>query len=281
MLRTDLPQFDISEDIIVGTDITEDILTFYKQPFRLKAGIFALCLEGDIHASIKMTNYHIRKNDFVSILPGNILQFLEQKGKARLCFIAFSSKFLSQTNMVKSSADFLPQVIENPVISLKQESADLAAEYFSLLIKTQEQVPDIFNTEISKNILLSILQGIRYMYQKRSWNPPALSRKEEIRKQFISIVMQHYAKERSISFYAEQLNITPQHLCTTIKQITGLTASDIIARMVILDAKAQLKSTDLTIQEISYSLNFSNVSFFGKYFKRHVGMSPQAYRNSQ
>ena len=119
------------------------------------------------------------------------------------------------------------------------------------------------------------------MYQKHTWNPPALTRKEEIRKQFVGLVMQHYTRERSISFYAEQLNITPQHLCTTIKQITGFTASDIIARMVILDAKAQLKSTELTIQEISYSLNFPNVSFFGKYFKRHVGMSPQAYRNSQ
>ena len=65
-----------------------------------------------------------------------------------------------------------------------------------------------------------------------------------------------------------------------IKQKTGKSVSDIIAEMVIMDAKSQLKSTDLTIQEIAYSLNFSNVSFFGKYFKRYVGMSPQNYRNS-
>ena len=139
MLRTDLPQFDISENIIIGTDITEEILAFYKQPFRLKAGIFVLCLEGEIHASIKMTDYYIKKNDFVSILPGNILQFIGQQGKVRLCFVAFSSEFLSQTNMVKFSADFLPQVIENPVISLKQESAELLAEYFSLLVKPRNR----------------------------------------------------------------------------------------------------------------------------------------------
>ena len=66
MLRTDLPQFDISENIIIGTDITEEILAFYKQPFRLKAGIFVLCLEGEIHASIKMTDCYIKKNNFVS-----------------------------------------------------------------------------------------------------------------------------------------------------------------------------------------------------------------------
>ena len=50
--------------------------------------------------------------------------------------------------------------------------------------------------------------------------------------------------------------------------------------MIIMDAKSQLMATDLTIQEISYSLNFPNVSFFGKYFKRYVGVSPQKFRNS-
>jgi len=50
--------------------------------------------------------------------------------------------------------------------------------------------------------------------------------------------------------------------------------------MVIMDAKAQLKSTNLSIHDIAYALNFTNMSFFGKYFKRHVGMSPQEYRNS-
>jgi AraC-like DNA-binding protein len=47
-----------------------------------------------------------------------------------------------------------------------------------------------------------------------------------------------------------------------------------------MDAKSKLKSTDMTIQEISYSLNFPNASFFGKYFKRHVGMTPLEFRES-
>ena len=50
--------------------------------------------------------------------------------------------------------------------------------------------------------------------------------------------------------------------------------------MVIMDAKAQLKSTEASVQSIAYSLNFTNMSFFGKYFKRHVGISPQEYRNN-
>ncbi|MEG1685562.1 MAG: helix-turn-helix domain-containing protein, partial [Bacteroides sp.] len=52
------------------------------------------------------------------------------------------------------------------------------------------------------------------------------------------------------------------------------------SEIVITDAKAQLKSTNLPVNQISDSLNFANVSFFGKYFKRYVGLSPQKYRDS-
>ena len=79
---------------------------------------------------------------------------------------------------------------------------------------------------------------------------------------------------------ADKMGISLQHLSTTVKQATGKNILDIIAHVVLIDVKSKLKSTDMTVQEIAYSLNFPNASFFGKYFKRHVGMSPQEYRNS-
>ena len=80
--------------------------------------------------------------------------------------------------------------------------------------------------------------------------------------------------------YADKLGISLQHLSTTVRQVTGRNVLDIIAHVVIVDVKAKLKSTNMTIQEIAYSLNFPSASFFGKYFKRHMGMSPLEYRNS-
>ena len=97
---------------------------------------------------------------------------------------------------------------------------------------------------------------------------------------FVQLVIQHYQETRNVAWYAERLKITHAHLCTIVKQITGRTCVDIISSMVIMDAKSQLKSTQLSIQEISDSLNFANMSFFGKYFKRYVGMSPLDYRNN-
>jgi AraC-like DNA-binding protein len=76
------------------------------------------------------------------------------------------------------------------------------------------------------------------------------------------------------------MGVSLQYLSTTVKQVTGKNILDIISYVVIMDAKSKLKSTNMTIQEISYSLNFPNASFFGKYFKRHVGMTPLEFRES-
>ena len=97
---------------------------------------------------------------------------------------------------------------------------------------------------------------------------------------FRNFWVQNYNKTRNVAWYAEKLKISNIHLCTTVKKVTGNTCVEIISHMVIMDAKSQLKSTNIPIQEISNSLNFANTSFFGKYFKRYVGMSPLAYRNS-
>ena len=91
MIKIDFPQVDIPQDFIVGTNITEDVLNFYRQSCRLRAGIFALCLEGNVEVSINLTNYNLKKNDFISLLPGSIIQYREQKSNVRLSFIGFSN----------------------------------------------------------------------------------------------------------------------------------------------------------------------------------------------
>ncbi len=95
---------------------------------------------------------------------------------------------------------------------------------------------------------------------------------------FILAVSEHFRTERQVSFYAHKLCITPKHLSSVIKEISGRTASDWIENYVVMEAKVLLKTTDMTIQEIAVYLNFANQSFFGKYFKHHTGVSPTTYR---
>lgn len=278
-MNANLPQLDLPRDYVVGNDITEAILNFYKQTCRLKAGIFVLCVEGNLRASINLTEYTLKPNDFITLMPGSIIQFCEQKESFRLSFIGFSSEFMDCVNMIKSTMSALPTIYENPIISLSEDRADFINDYFHLLERVQAKEKSI-NREMVKHILLTMIHWISDLYQGKSWPNKITTRSDEIHKKFIQLVMKNYTSKRQTAFYASQLSISPQHLCMIIKQKTGRSVSDIIADMIIMDAKSQLMATDLTIQEISYSLNFPNVSFFGKYFKRYVGVSPQKFRNS-
>ncbi|WP_106832109.1 AraC family transcriptional regulator [Parabacteroides pacaensis] len=280
--NNDLPKIDIADDFIIGRDINVDILNLYRDyPCRLKAEIFVFCLDGYLEASINLNEYQIKANDFVTLLPGSIIQIKKAEGSPKFFIIAYSSKFIATFNMIASTRETLQIIRENPVLHLSDKMVELFCDYFSLINKVYEQnlLPHI--PVFYKNILHTIFYAVGEVYKH---NDPTMkkpqNRGEEIGKNFELLVMEHYTKERSVSFYAKKLGITPQHLSSTIRQISGRKVSDIITRYVITDAKAQLKSTGASIQEIAYSLNFPNVSFFGKYFKRAVGVSPQQYRNS-
>ena len=118
-----------------------------------------------------------------------------------------------------------------------------------------------------------------YEYIRTSIETRRKSRKQEVMAKFILAVSENFRTERQVSFYAEKICITPKHLSAVVKDLTGKTASDWIERYVILEAKMLLRTTDLTIQEISNKLNFTNQSFFGKYFKHQTGYSPSESRH--
>lgn len=281
-MKKELPKLDISENFTIGNGINEGILNLYSDyPCHLKAEIFVLCMNGELDATVNMTRYRIKKYDFVALLPESIIQLHRVKSNVELYFMAFSSEFISSVSLATNLLEFMYQMKCSPVFHLPEPYAKLYEDFYRLLIRTYELNPQQ-NPEILKYILLSILHRLKEVYQSMNGleQQQTINRNEAIRKEFTHLAIQYYARERTIGFYAQQIGITPTHLSNTIKQTTGKTVIDIISQMVIIDAKAQLKSTTRPIKEISESLHFANVSFFGKFFKRHTGMSPQAYRNA-
>lgn len=278
-MKFDFPQVDLPSEIVAWTDVTEDILNIYKQSCRLKAGIFAICIEGNMKASINLIDYEIKPNDLLTLLPGTIIQFRERTEKVRLGFIGFSSDCISRVNLIKLLMDVYHKITELPILSLQEEIAGYYKDYFSLIARVTCNERLTLPPEIAETSLSFVLASIRMMYNAYPANPHTNSRKEEICKELVQEVIHNYTTERRAQFYADKLGISLQHLSTTVKQVTGKNVLDIIAYIVIMDAKAKLKSSSMTIQEIAFSLNFPSASFFGKYFRRYVEMTPLEYRN--
>ena len=278
-MKFEFPQVDLPIEVVAWTCVTEDILNIYKQSCRLQACIIAICTEGYMKASINLLDYEIRPNDLIVLLPGSIIQFQEKTEKVCLCFAGFSSKCAGRINLMQSIGDAYPRLMEQPVVPLSEEIASYLKDYFALISRASCNEKFDMNPEIANLSLQIILTSIRLIYNKISEENNSSNRKKEICRELIQSITEHYKNERRAQFYADQLGVSLQHLSTTVKQVTGKSVLETIAYIIIMDAKAKLKGTNMTIQEISYSLNFPSASFFGKYFRRYVGMTPLEFRN--
>lgn len=95
---------------------------------------------------------------------------------------------------------------------------------------------------------------------------------------FFELIVTHGDREHNPSFYADKLCISVQYLSILLKRFSGKTAGSLIAEYLVNRAKVLLRKPNYTIQQITYILNFSDQSAFGKFFKKHTGMTPKEYR---
>ena len=275
-----LPKFDLPVDFVTDDSITGDILNQYGRfPCHIKAGVFVLCTRGTVRATINLSEYTITHNDFVTVLPGSFIQIHEVSSDTRVCFAGFSSEFISRVSYVETYLDFLPMILDNPIMALQEEVAQLYRNAFSLLIRAYSLPNTLDNKEILMSIFTIFFQGVGELYKrcKPTTNEP-IKREHELYRQFIQLLMTHYTQEHEVSFYAKKCGVTPAHFSGAIRKASGHSPLAIITGIIIMNAKAQLKSTRLPVKEIDFSLGFNNLSLFNKYFRKHVKMTPQEYR---
>lgn len=124
------------------------------------------------------------------------------------------------------------------------------------------------------------LRMAEYMNQQGAFKQRKFSRKEELCWKFWDLIGQHAKTQRAVSFYADQLHITPFYLAQISKKYLNDQPKDLINRQVILELKTRLRTTDKTIGEIAEELHFEDPSYMGRFFRREIGVSMSAYRKS-
>ena len=170
-------------------------------------------------------------------------------------------------------------LFNNPVNAISQETLRNLQIFYTILHKAASDEENPFRLQVIENLIRVFFYGGVSKFRKLEGS--AASSKNNIVERFMELVQEHYREERLIGFYADKLCITPKYLSKLIKEHTGRSAGEWIDNHVILEARAMLQSSDMTIQQIAASLNFPNQSFFGKYFKRATGLSPKQYRSSK
>lgn len=253
-----------------------------EDSFRLVNGAFIFGLSGRMSVSVNFVKYDVEANKLLTIIPHNIVQGHEISEDFEGYILLFTPSFAEDISFLRSNMSFMSKLHNNPMMNLSDDERSLFLDYCQFLTRIEAHPLTARSPEIRKSLLTSILFTIGGLYRNQMEMPVVekQSRANYIFRQFLGLLSENYARNRSVAFYASKLCITPKYLGSICREVSSRLATDIIANAVILDAKAKLRNGSLTVQEISNSLNFPNASFFGRYFKRHTGLSPIQYRET-
>lgn len=270
------PQHDLTDDPTMRRFLTS------PYPFKIQFSMLQLCLGGKMRVRLNLNEYELRRNTLQIVTPGSIGQCLEFSPDFRIVFIAFPNDYILTEENSEGALIIRKFLARQSLLEL----TDTQTSEILVILRTMRDKlrrPGFrFKHDILKGYLQVLYGEICQLMAPlvEAQDTRQGSRKKQIFDRFLEELRQHYATERSVGFYADRLCLTPKYLSQVIHAVSGRHAGEWIRDYVILEAKALLKSGQYTVQQVSDMLNFANQSFFGVYFKKAVGCSPTAYRES-
>ena len=270
-------EFESIDDDIVLLD-KPVIYSAFQYPFKVDVTAVIICISGTTEGSINLKSYTTNGACLLTILPGQIMEYKSISEDFSGLFIVMSNKFTD--SLMPNASERLPlsiSVRDNPVTPLNEESLDGMIRYFEMLRRIIREKDHPYRLEVARHLTLAFFYGACVDFHQ-SVDNRRMTQHEIIVEKFLHLVQTHYKEERGLEFYANKLCVTSKHLSKVVKANSGKPAGDWIDEHVTLEAKALLKSTNMTVEQISDELNFPSQSFFGKYFKRVTGMSPSEYK---
>ena len=175
----------------------------------------------------------------------------------------------------------------NPVVHLNGDDIKLCDTYFQLLRDRMKFSTSVLTPDIVRMLFGTILLEILSIMRRNSEQVAEEVQHEDINSSlhkkriidnFIKLVEESDGRIRRVDDFASQLNVTPKYLSNILKEVMNRRPSTYIQLYTLKAIERRLRFTDMTMQEIANDLNFPNPSFFGKYCKEHLGMTPLEYR---
>lgn len=256
-----------------------EYMELFALPVRLSAITVLVCIKGQIRCSINLKEYIIEENDLFLCFSGDIVQIHDSIGVEGYALL-LSSDYLDELQIeLRLRTDTYMHVRQNAVTRLPREEIVELRPYFTLLQKYLRKN----DPHVVKGLVLAVSYTIISLRRKYGTattfeNPVNEPRAQQIFDRFIYLLDIYHTKERCLKFYADKMALTPKHMSLMVKNFSGRNALEWLNEYVVLEAKLMLNYTTMTIQEISYRLNFPTQSAFGKYFKQQVGVGPKQYR---
>jgi AraC-like DNA-binding protein len=220
----------------------------------------------------------IRRQTVFLLSPGQV-HTVRVDRPLRGYLLLFTAEFLALDGLSANASAALPFFqpgATNPVLELTDDEAERLREAAEALL-AEFAVPAAWRREMLRARLQTLLLGLGRAARRQGVvaAPPsaAIAR-------FQALIEEEFRRRHAVADYARLLAVTPGHLNDLIKAATGRTASALIDARLILEAKRLLAHSDAPVAEIAADLGFHDVSYFGRFFRRHADQSPRAFRTA-
>ena len=127
----------------------------------------------------------------------------------------------------------------------------------------------------------AMLHARAYLSQQPSDNAFGNSRSEELYHQFLAAVEQYFRRYADVTFYAEQLNVSPRYLGQVTRRVSGRSPKAIIDERIISEVTAMLTVSRCPLKEVAQRLGFSSQAHLSRFFKKHKGVSHTAFQHKK
>lgn len=274
-LRKVLKHHDQQRPFFIANELDFQKGEKLNYPYRSYFFAFGLLHSGKCRIRVGIQDFEMKRRSLTIVGPGITRLWLDNYRSARntTFFLTpelfpkpFYNNFLVDYEFFKSGA--------RHVIELDNAQYQQACEMIDVIKKYEKNLP------IVRGLMYSLLEFIKQMYSEISHTPQATGRGPQIVRDFNQLLSNHFQQQKQVSFYADQLNISPKYLSHVVKNQTGKAVKRAIEEFVIFEARSLLQQTDMSIKEIVFWLGFEDPSYFTKLFKAITGITPQDYRRN-
>ncbi len=220
----------------------------------------------------------LRPNDLV-IVPENTVYASRYIHQCTGFCIHFRTEFVQPLLKGPLAAEFPFFDLEaEHIVNVSGEESALLEQVFKDIIAEHER----FSHEkdhVLRNLIHILLLRIREIHRPHAHRlKECASRATELTNRFKHLVEKNFIEQRQVSWYAGKLGITPKHLGDVVKETIARTPRQVIADVLLLEAKVLLGSTDLSISQVAQELHFDDQAHFAHFIKQRSGMSPTELR---
>ena len=264
--------------VVLGIDgVLFRHLGMASSPFLVEDYRMGMIVCGQLRGIVNLREYTMTEGTLVFITPGTIVEPLEVSDDFLMEGMGLPTDLFQVAHGGRLPELFNGMVSDGRKTATTDECATLD-RMFRLLHDLMQ------TTNNNKNVVYSMITTITHYYDNLFCEQTAVSASSssnDIFNRFLRLVNLYGCRKHQLAFYAEKLCITSRYLGTVVLSTSGVGAKEWIDRAVISTAKVLLRHSDKQTSEIADELNFVNVSFFCKYFKRLTGYTPQQYRKGE